>query len=79
MGQNIVLLGFMGTGKTVVGKELAQRLRYRYIDTDSIIVTMANKSIPRVFAEDGEPHFRDLETRATECVVQLNQRAALEV
>ncbi len=73
MGQNIVLLGFMGTGKTVVGKELARRLRYRYIDTDSIIITMANKSIPRIFAEDGEPHFRDLETRATECVVQLRR------
>jgi shikimate kinase len=71
MGQNIVLLGFMGTGKTVVGRELARRLGYRYVDTDSIIEAMAKKPIPRIFAEDGEPHFRDLETRATERVVQL--------
>jgi shikimate kinase len=73
MAENIILLGFMGTGKTVVGRQLARRLGYRYIDTDSIIETMAKKSIPRIFAEDGEPHFRDLETRATERVAQLTR------
>lgn len=73
MPHNIVLLGFMGTGKTFVGNELARRLHYHYVDTDSIIETMANKTIPRIFAEDGELHFRDLETRATECVAQLKR------
>ena len=59
---NIILVGFMGTGKTVVGRRLASRLGWTHVDTDDLIVDRAGKSIPDIFAQDGEPHFRDLET-----------------
>jgi len=56
-----VLVGFMGTGKTCVGKMLAGKLGMTFLDMDDIIVERAEKSIPRIFAEDGEPHFRTVE------------------
>jgi shikimate kinase len=59
---NIVLIGFMGTGKTAVADALARRLGWERIDTDALIVERAGMSIPDIFAQDGEPHFRDLET-----------------
>jgi shikimate kinase len=59
--RNIVLVGFMGTGKTSVGKGLAQRLGLRFVDMDSVIEERQGKPIPRIFAEDGEPRFRALE------------------
>ena len=59
--KNIVLFGFMGTGKTRIGSELAQRLDMRFIDMDDVVVERASKSIPQIFAEDGEDYFRKLE------------------
>jgi shikimate kinase len=59
--KNIVLVGFMGSGKTWVGKLLAERIGMPLLDMDSIIVERAGKSINEIFAEDGEPHFRQLE------------------
>jgi len=59
----IVLVGFMGTGKTVIGRSLAARLQFSFVDTDDLIVEQAGKSISHIFAEDGEPAFRTLETR----------------
>lgn len=61
--RNIVLAGFMGTGKTAVGRLLAEKLGMAFVDMDDIIVERAGKSIPRIFAEDGEPHFRAMERR----------------
>jgi len=62
MGEpNIVLTGFMGTGKTSVGREVAARLGWRFVDLDDLIVARAGKSIPQIFAEDGETAFRALE------------------
>lgn len=58
---NIVLMGFMGTGKTSVGKKLAATLNLRFVDMDQIIEERAGKPITRIFAEEGEPHFRSLE------------------
>ncbi len=58
---NIVLVGFMGTGKTSVGKRVAERLNLEFVDMDDVIVERAGKSIPDIFADDGEPHFRSLE------------------
>ncbi|MFA5929115.1 MAG: shikimate kinase [Candidatus Margulisiibacteriota bacterium] len=57
----MILIGFMGTGKTTIGKLLAERLGYQLIDTDELIVQKAGKAISAIFAEDGEPVFRDLE------------------
>lgn len=58
---NIVLTGFMGTGKTTVGKILAERLNFRFLDMDAEIEKKAGKPISAIFAQEGEPHFRELE------------------
>ena len=60
--KNIVLVGFMGSGKTTVGRELHQRLGYPLIDMDQVIEERAGKSIPTIFAESGETGFREMET-----------------
>ncbi|MEA3239339.1 MAG: 3-dehydroquinate synthase [Candidatus Bipolaricaulota bacterium] len=59
--KNIVLSGFMGTGKTAVGSAVAQRLGRAFVDMDVLIADRSRKSIPRIFAEDGEDVFRRLE------------------
>ena len=63
---NIILTGFMGTGKTVVGREIARRLGRPFVDMDAEIEARAGKSIPRIFAEDGEDTFRQMETSLCE-------------
>ena len=60
---NIVLVGMPGSGKSSVGRRLAKRLHWTFVDTDALIVAAAGKSIERIFAEDGEAYFRDLEAR----------------
>jgi len=59
--KNIALIGFMGTGKTAVGKRLARLLGWEFVDTDTEIERLTGKSIPRLFAEDGEVRFRSEE------------------
>ncbi len=59
--KNIVLTGFMGTGKTTVGREVARRLGCPFVDMDEVIARRAGKPIPRIFAEDGEEAFRRME------------------
>jgi shikimate kinase len=61
-GVNVYLIGMMGTGKTTVGRLLAQELGYGFLDTDDVIVKAAGKSINEIFAEDGEAAFRQLES-----------------
>ena len=63
---SIALIGFMATGKTMVGNALADALgdNYRFIETDQIIIEDAGKSIPEIFAEDGEIRFREYEIAA---------------
>ncbi len=60
---NLVLIGFMGTGKTSCGELLAKRLKWDFVEMDKLIVQTAGMSIPDIFAQKGEPHFRDLETQ----------------
>jgi len=59
--KNIVLVGFMGTGKSVVGKRLAKELKMRFISTDDIIEDMEKRPIAEIFAKSGEPYFRKVE------------------
>ena len=59
----ITLTGFMGSGKTTVGKVLADFLGCPFMDLDDLIVKKAGKSIPEIFAQDGEPAFRQLEAQ----------------
>ncbi len=62
--QSVVLTGFMGTGKTAVGREVAQRLGWRFVDTDDLVVEAAGMDVPAIFARFGEAHFRALERQA---------------
>jgi len=70
----IALIGFMATGKTTVGKYLAEYLGdvYKFIETDQIIVEIARKSIPRIFSEDGEKKFREYEIIACKKASNFN-------
>ncbi len=61
-GLNLYLVGMMGTGKSAVGRPLAAALGYRFLDADTSVERVAGRSIPELFAEVGEPGFRDLET-----------------
>ncbi len=61
MGKPVFLIGYMGSGKSTVGKKLATKLRYSFIDVDSTIEKMTGKSISQIFSEDGEDQFRQLE------------------
>lgn len=61
--QNIVVTGFMGTGKTTVGQYLAVRLERPFVDTDAEIERRAGRSIAAIFAQDGEAAFRRIEAR----------------
>lgn len=59
--KNIVLIGFMGTGKTIVGKALADKLAMRYVSTDDIIEEKEGRTISDIFEKDGEAYFREVE------------------
>ena len=61
--RNLILIGFMGTGKTSVGMRVAKSLGLRFVDTDRLIVRKAGKPIPKIFEESGEEAFRELETQ----------------
>jgi shikimate kinase len=58
---NLYIVGFMGTGKTTVGRSVAQRLGFECIDTDHEIETLTGRTIPEIFATDGEAAFRKME------------------
>ncbi len=60
--KNLVLIGFMGSGKSTVGRELHSRLGYELVDMDTVIEQREGRPITRIFEENGEDYFRDLET-----------------
>lgn len=59
---SIILIGYRGSGKTTVGRRLADRLWQPFVDSDDQIVKRAGKSIKEIFEQDGEPAFRDTES-----------------
>ena len=61
---NVFLIGFMGSGKSFIGKQLASQLKMDYCDLDLLIEEEAGMSISEIFAEQGEAHFRALEQKA---------------
>jgi shikimate kinase len=63
---NLALIGFMGAGKSCVGRLAASALHFDYLDTDQVIEFRAHKSVGQVFEQDGEPAFRDWERRVVE-------------
>ena len=64
MKKNIVLVGFMGTGKSAVGKRLAEKLKKKYLDTDEMVQQVAGISIEKIFSKFGEVRFRSEERLA---------------
>ena len=74
--QNFVLIGMPGCGKSTVGKLLAEKTGRKFADSDEMIVKLAGKSIPEIFAQDGEAVFRDWETRA---LAELGKQSGLVI
>lgn len=70
---NIVLIGFMGCGKTSVGKILARQIQKKFKDVDHIIEAEQNSSVLNIFEEKGEEYFRSLEQK---CINELTQQTA---
>lgn len=62
--KNIALIGFMATGKTLVGKKLAKKLKMHFLDTDELVEKKLGLSIPIVFQKKGEKYFRTQESKA---------------
>jgi shikimate kinase len=68
--RSIVLIGMMGAGKSTIGRRLATRLNLPFVDADHEIEAAAGKSISDIFADHGEPHFRDGEARVIARLLQ---------
>ncbi len=64
--RNIVLIGFMGSGKSSIGKRVAAQLGFQFVDTDALLVAREGREIAAIFAQDGETRFRELETGVLE-------------
>ena len=63
----LIVTGFMGTGKSSVGRLVADQLHFEFLDTDQVIETRTDKTITELFAQNGEPAFRELEHGAGIC------------
>ncbi|MFH1201861.1 MAG: shikimate kinase [Candidatus Omnitrophota bacterium] len=74
--KNIYLIGFMGTGKTAVGKALAKRLNLKFLDLDSLIEEKEGLKITEIFSQKGEPYFRKVEKGV---VKEISQKSGLVV
>lgn len=70
---NIALIGFMGSGKTTIGKKLARQLGWTFLDSDGLIQQKENCSIPEIFAQKGEVYFRECEKSVLTVVAELKK------
>ena len=73
----IVLVGLMGSGKTTVGKRIAQELGYAFVDSDDVVASTAGKSVREIFAQDGEAVFRQCESEAIKSVLADRQSSVV--
>ena len=73
---NIILTGFMGTGKSSTGKVLARKLDYEFVDTDTLIQSRQQRTIPEIFEMDGEAAFRQMEAKIA---VELAEKEGLVI
>ncbi|MBF0504569.1 MAG: shikimate kinase [Candidatus Omnitrophica bacterium] len=76
MNKNIVLIGFMGSGKSMVAQALSQRLKRECVATDHLIETREGQSIARIFEKKGQSYFRDLEHQVIE---EISQRSEIVI
>ncbi len=70
--KNIVLVGFMGTGKSAIGRRLAKELKLKYVNTDEIIEEQERRPISEIFAKEGEPYFREIEKKVVREVSSMD-------
>ena len=70
--RNVTLVGFMGTGKSTVGQHVATQLHYHFLDTDAMVEQRVGKTIPKIFADDGEPAFRQLECETVAKLAEMS-------
>ena len=70
-GRSIFLIGMMGSGKSSTGPVLAEILKYKYVDLDVLIEKLTKKTIDKVFKDEGEEYFRDLETQCLQEIIKL--------
>ena len=70
----LVLVGFMGAGKTTVGKELARLLQWEFVDLDDRIEVLEQRSVREIFAREGEPYFRIVEREELGRVLEKSER-----
>lgn len=73
MRNPIIIVGFMGSGKTSVARELARQLNVRFVDLDEFIAEQESRSPEQIITNDGEPHFRIIETAALEKVLSSDE------
>jgi shikimate kinase len=71
--ENLVLVGFMASGKSSIGRLLARKLRRRFADTDRLVIERECRDIPEIFAAEGESYFRNIETAALESLADSDQ------
>lgn len=76
---NIILIGFMGSGKSAVGIKLSYRLRHAMEDTDKLIEKEEGRTISEIFATDGEAYFRNLETECLTKLIQTSNQKIISV
>lgn len=77
--KNIILIGFMGCGKTTLGLRLSYKLQTPVEDTDKLIELNEGRSISQIFAEDGESYFRELETKLLREIQERSYKRILSV
>ena len=77
--KNLILIGFMGAGKTTIGKLFSKEKGRKFVDTDERIVREQAKSIPELFDERGEGYFRDLETELLKKMLMDTKGAVISV
>ncbi len=72
LGRSIFLIGMMASGKSKTGPKLAELLNYKFIDLDLLIEKVAKKSVRKIFKEDGEQVFRDIETLCLKEIIKVH-------
>lgn len=76
---HVILIGFMGCGKSSVGKALANAMGIPFVDTDGMIEEQAGRKINDIFREDGEEYFRELETSVLKQLLSAQERKVIAV
>lgn len=79
MKKHVILIGFMGAGKTTIGKRLSRKLGVSLLDTDRLIEEEENTTISRIFETKGEEAFRQAETRMLKTLAKCEDKAVISV